>query len=1477
MDISKTVSQINKDVKSLEKNVNQINLSQTTKNTVKPTNELSGSIKNVVSETRKATQEMGFFDTNIGKATKSFFTFMSIATVTQTVVNGIKSMVTEVKNLDDSLTELKKVTDLEGNSLDEFTKKAYLKGEQVAKTGNEMIQAATEFAKSGYNPEQSLILGEIALMYTNIADEIISASDSASILIAQMKAFNIEADDSIRIIDVINEVSNNFAVSSGDIARNLGKVSSLWANSGGDLESLVAVMTAGTEITRDAGSMANAIKSLINRIQGMNDEGEKDLEIKAKQEELFQKLNLSLYKQSGELKNVYEILNDLAPVYDELDNAEKGYVTQTLAGVHQSGRLAAILSNWTVAQEALTTAQNASGSAMKENEKVLDSIQGHYQQLQSAFQELATSLINSGLIKGILDFGTGLLKVANSDAVKFIAKVALITTSLSLVVKGVKAVNTAFATYKTYLVAGMLVSQGFSVSQALLIGNNATLTMSFNALTVAMLSNPLFWGTLAVTGILGIIKVIDELNVSYEEQQEIIDNLKQEYEDTKNKVSETETELEKVKNRIEELEKKENLTIIEQEEINKLKEENGLLEKQLAILRETEEIKKKQTAEATLELTKKFDDTPKETRKARREAENIGKSWYNKTYGSVGESNSKTGLYEENANAIKKLNDEIDNLKQKQSELNIETKKGKEEFQKAGKQIEVYQEYVKQLTDENIELANGFSDWIKDLEGGNEETEKFREYLIGLQNQALENIDTTDQTVESNENLSDSLEQTKQKVKEYNEELDNIQEAYKTMEQAVEEYNENGYVTLDTLQALLELDSQYLAQLDLKNGKLSISSVETQNYADNLKYVALASLQAAYAEDMNNLAIGETNALSPLAKSAVSDLGGAMDSAGTIAQAQAGNLFNFAAGIAAIKEANKSEGFDENALKGKIDAISNAYNKAAKNISSLKVGGGITGSGAKSNQKKSKKGSSSAKKEKEWWETELEGLKQQFQYSEITIEEYIGGLEGILARLQVGSEAWKKINEELQKQRLNKLKDDYSSSKITLDEYIASLRNLQKQYKENTEGWKDLNEEINKQQLNKLKDDYSDARISLEQYINGLKQLQRQYKENTASWLDLAKEIKKSLIEQQNEYKSDYEMAYDGVEKLIDNEIDKINELREATEKRYDDEIEAKKKANEETKNEITLLELQERLENAKNEKNKRIWNEALGTWQWVADEKAINEAQKELDDFLFDEEIKKLEETRDAELEALDERIKGWENYKEQWENILSEYQDKLNYQMMLEKLGADSEAKILAQRLDVLQKFRDEYIKIQEEITKLDKMSTNEASGSVNPPVNDNNSNNTPVNSTPTPAPPQNSSYTVKKGDNLTKIAKQFGTTWQKIYELNRAIIGGNPNLIRPGQRLTIPGYSNGGIVDFTGLAMLHGSKSNPEVVMNSTQLSKMFSLINSMPKPNSNFIQPNKTTHNTYKIENITLPNVHNGRDFLNELQKEVNLNR
>lgn len=58
------------------------------------------------------------------------------------------------------------------------------------------------------------------------------------------------------------------------------------------------------------------------------------------------------------------------------------------------------------------------------------------------------------------------------------------------------------------------------------------------------------------------------------------------------------------------------------------------------------------------------------------------------------------------------------------------------------------------------------------------------------------------------------------------------------------------------------------------------------------------------------------------------------------------------------------------------------------------------------------------------------------------------------------------------------------------------------------------------------------------------------------------------------------------------------------------------------------------------------------------------------------------------------------------------------------------------------------------------------------------------------PPPAPAQ--IYVVVAGDSLSKIAKRFyanANDWRRIYDANRTVIGDNPDLIKPGQKLTIP----------------------------------------------------------------------------------------
>ena len=54
----------------------------------------------------------------------------------------------------------------------------------------------------------------------------------------------------------------------------------------------------------------------------------------------------------------------------------------------------------------METSQDATGSALKENERYLDSINGKIAQFQTNFESLSATLIDSETVKGVVDFGS---------------------------------------------------------------------------------------------------------------------------------------------------------------------------------------------------------------------------------------------------------------------------------------------------------------------------------------------------------------------------------------------------------------------------------------------------------------------------------------------------------------------------------------------------------------------------------------------------------------------------------------------------------------------------------------------------------------------------------------------------------------------------------------------------------------------------------------------------------------------------------------------------------------------------------------------------------------------------------------------------------------------------------------------------------------------------------------------------------------
>lgn len=223
------------DTSDVQKQLSKKKISVDTKDATNQITGLGAKIKSLGSD---------FIDTT-KKVAKFGISTAVIGLFTASVTNAVQI----VKDFDDALTEFKKVSDLSGDSLNEYTQQLGELGESVARTRIEMTEAATEFKKSGYSDEQSAQLAQVSSLYQNIADEQLSASEASAVLISQMKAFDIQAENSKHIIDAINETSNNFAVSSGDIGKGLTAAGAALSTYGNSFEQTIALVTAGEIIS----------------------------------------------------------------------------------------------------------------------------------------------------------------------------------------------------------------------------------------------------------------------------------------------------------------------------------------------------------------------------------------------------------------------------------------------------------------------------------------------------------------------------------------------------------------------------------------------------------------------------------------------------------------------------------------------------------------------------------------------------------------------------------------------------------------------------------------------------------------------------------------------------------------------------------------------------------------------------------------------------------------------------------------------------------------------------------------------------------------------------------------------------------------------------------------------------------------------------------------------------------------------------
>ena len=120
-------------------------------------------------------------------------------------------------------------------------------------------------------------------------------------------------------------------------------------------------------------------------------------------------------------------MKELSQVWDQLTDISQANLLERLGGKRNANVVAALLKNFDTAEEVVKTSADSAGSALNENEKYLDSVNGKLQQLSSSFEEMSAAFLSSNLMKGLIDGGNSAIQVFT----KLIDTIGSIPTALA--------------------------------------------------------------------------------------------------------------------------------------------------------------------------------------------------------------------------------------------------------------------------------------------------------------------------------------------------------------------------------------------------------------------------------------------------------------------------------------------------------------------------------------------------------------------------------------------------------------------------------------------------------------------------------------------------------------------------------------------------------------------------------------------------------------------------------------------------------------------------------------------------------------------------------------------------------------------------------------------------------------------------------------------------------------------------------------
>lgn len=415
-------------------------------------NELFDAIKNCsysfeeaqmrVSKFQNACHQAGLETETLGQKLSRLFkehfqTAIAMAGVAM-VKQGLREVYNNVLELDTAVTELKKVSSMTGDEMNNYLERTATNARELGASISDLVTSTADWKRLGYSDEDSEELARVAALMANVGDGIDNATTASSYLISTMQGFGLVADDAEHLLDCMNQIANTEPVSMEDLGIIMQKSSAAMSAAGNTYQETLAMASALNGVLQDSESSGTFLKTLSMYLRASKTDAENAgiatdgmaSSVSELRSELKQLAGVDIMKNDNTFKSTYQIMKELSEVWKDLSDTTQANITELISGKRGGQGTSALLNNFSVAEDAMKQALNSSGSAMRENETYMQSLQAKLNQLDSAFQKFSTDLMKSDIPKFFVDLATVFVDGADS-AVKFAGALPTLTAAIS--------------------------------------------------------------------------------------------------------------------------------------------------------------------------------------------------------------------------------------------------------------------------------------------------------------------------------------------------------------------------------------------------------------------------------------------------------------------------------------------------------------------------------------------------------------------------------------------------------------------------------------------------------------------------------------------------------------------------------------------------------------------------------------------------------------------------------------------------------------------------------------------------------------------------------------------------------------------------------------------------------------------------------------------------------------------------------------